>query len=247
MASKSDILNNLREYTSDQIAEAINAGIVTIYELSKSGNLTPLMRRRIEEKLAAKPSEVAQTAPEVAPKVAPTLDEEAPSVDTSSSEDEVEEEVIIPEASDIVIPSEITLPQAPVITATASPTFGAEQKDVLSVKESNSFSNKGMFKRPFSFNGRIRRLEYGISFIIYFIWYVVIDVMSKTSDPSPAASIFILVSFIPMIWFLWAQNAKRCHDRGNSGWYQLIPFYFFVLLFGDGDEGENEYGDNPKE
>ena len=247
MASKSDILNNLREYTSDQIAEAINAGIVTIYELSKSGNLTPLMRRRIEEKLAAKPSEAAQTAPEVTPEVAPTLDEEAPSVDTSSSEDEVEEEVVIPEASDIVIPSEITLPQAPVITATASPTFGAEQKDVLSVKESCSFSNKGMFKRPFSFNGRIRRLEYGISFIIYFIWYVVIDVMSKTSDPSPAASIFILVSFIPMIWFLWAQNAKRCHDRGNSGWYQLIPFYFFVLLFGDGDEGENEYGDNAKE
>ena len=247
MATKSDILNNLREYTSDQIAEAINAGIVTIYELSKSGNLTPLMRRRIEEKLAAKPSEAAQTAPEVAPEVAPTLDEEAPSVDTSSSEDEVEEEVVIPEASDIVIPSEITLPQAPVITATAPPSLGAEQKDVLSVKESSSFSNKGMFKRPFSFNGRIRRLEYGISFIIYFIWYVVIDVMSKTSDPSPAASIFILVSFIPMIWFLWAQNAKRCHDRGNSGWYQLIPFYFFVLLFGDGDEGENEYGDNPKE
>lgn len=245
MASKSDILNNLREYTSDQIAEAINAGIVTIYELSKNGNLTPLMRRRIEEKLAAKPSEVAQPAPEVTQEVAPTLNEEAPSVDISSTEDE--EVVVIPEASDIDIPSEISIPQTPVITATASPTFGAEKNDVLSVNEASSISNKGMFKRPFSFNGRIRRLEYGISFIIYFIWYVVVDVMPKTSDPSPAASIFILVSFIPMIWFLWAQNAKRCHDRGNSGWYQLIPFYFFVLLFGDGDEGENEYGDNPKE
>lgn len=244
MASKTDILNNLREYTSDQIAEAINAGIVTIYELSKSGNLTPLMRRRIEEKLAVKPSEVAQTTPEVAPKVAPTIDEDAPSVDTSSHEDE---EVVIPEASDIVIPSEITLPQAPVITATASPTFGAEQKDVLNTNESSSFSNKGMFKRPFSFNGRIRRTEYGISFIIYIIWYVVIEAMMKTSDPSPAASVFVLISFIPMIWFLWAQNAKRCHDRGNSGWYQLIPFYVFVLLFGEGEEGENEYGDNPKE
>lgn len=252
MASKSDILNNLREYTSDQIAEAINAGVVTIYELSKSGNLTPLMRRRIEEKLAAKPSEVpqpaqevAQPAPEVTQEVAPTLNEEAPSVDISSSEDE--EEVVIPEASDIDIPSEISIPQAPVITATASPTFGAEKKESITVNTEDVISNKGMFKRPFSFNGRIRRLEYGISFIFYFIWYVFIDVMSKTSDPSPAASIFILVSFIPMIWFLWAQNAKRCHDRGNSGWYQLIPFYFIVLLFGEGDEGENEYGDNPKE
>lgn len=244
MVSKTDILNNLREYTSDQIAEAIKAGIVTIYELSKSGNLTPLMRRRIEEKLAAKPSEVAQTAPEVAPEVAPTIEEDAPSVDTSSPEDE---EVVIPEASDIVIPSEMTIPQAPIITATASPTFGAEEKSLLNTKESNSISNKGMFKRPFSFNGRIRRTEYGISFIIYIIWYVVIDVMMNTSDPSVAASLFVIISFIPMIWFLWAQSAKRCHDRGNSGWYQLIPFYFLVLLFGDGDDGENEYGDNPKE
>lgn len=247
MATKSDILNNLREYTSDQIAEAINAGIVTIYELSKSGNLTPLMRRRIEEKLAAKPSEAAQTAPEVAPEVAPTLDEEAPSVDTSSSEDEVEEEVVIPEASDIVIPSEITLPQAPVITATAPPTLEAEQKDVLNTNESSSFSNKGMFKRPFSFNGRIRRLEYGISFIIYFVWLMIIEAAGNSLSLSQGAAIMLLISYIPMLWFLWAQNAKRCHDRGNSGWYQLIPFYFLVLLFGDGDEGENEYGDNPKE
>ena len=52
MATKSEILTNLREYSSDQIAEAINSGVVTIYELSKSGNLTPLMRKRIEQKLA---------------------------------------------------------------------------------------------------------------------------------------------------------------------------------------------------
>ena len=83
MASKSDILNNLREYTSDQIAEAINAGTVTMYELSKSGNLTPLMRRRIEEKLVAKTSDVAQAEPEVVSleqEVAPTLNEKESSV-----------------------------------------------------------------------------------------------------------------------------------------------------------------------
>ena len=248
MASKSDIIKNLREYTSDQIVEAINAGIVTIYELSKSGNLTPLMRRRIEEKLAAKTSEVVMTSPNVnqsTNEVAPSLDKDVPSVDTSISD--YEENVVIPEAPDIDIPTEINIPQVPVTTATASPTFEAEKKVPLNVKESSSISNKEMFKRPFSFRGRIRRLEYFISFILYFIWYVVIDVMSKTSDPSLAVSIFILISFIPMIWFLWAQNAKRCHDRGNSGWYQLIPFYFLVLLFGDGEEGENEYGDNPKE
>ena len=248
MASKTDILNNLREYTSDQIAEAINAGIVTIYELSKSGNLTPLMRRRIEEKLAAKPSEVAQTAPEAAPvtqDVAPTLDEDVPSVDTSESD--YEEEVVIPEALEMDIPSEISIQNVPVMTSTASPTFEAEKNESLSVNESSSISNKGMFKRPFSFNGRIRRLEYGISFIIYFVWLMIIEAAGNSLSLSQGAAIMLLISYIPMLWFLWAQNAKRCHDRGNSGWYQLIPFYFLVLLFGDGDEGENEYGDNPKE
>ena len=229
MASKSDILNNLREYSSDQIAEAINAGIVTIYELSKTGNLTPLMRRRIEEKLAAKTSAIEHTASEVAQEIAPTLEVKTPLADTLSSD----EEVVIPVASDL--------------TASASPTFGAEVKDLVSEKETNSISNKGMFKRPFSFNGRIRRLEYGISFIIYLVWYVVLEMAEKSPNLSQGVAIILLISFVPMLWFLWAQSCKRCHDRGNSGWYQLIPFYFLVLLFGEGVETENEYGDNPKD
>lgn len=248
MASKSDILNNLREYTSDQIAEAINAGIVTLYELSKSGNLTPLMRRRIEEKLAAKPSEVAQTSPEVVPstqEVASTFDEEVSSVDIASSD--FEEEVVIPEASDIDIPSEIDIPQTPVVTATASPTIEARNNEHPSLDISDVISNKGMFKRPFSFKGRIRRLEYGISFIIYFVWYIIFEIAAVSPNLSQGTAIFLLITIIPAIWFVWAQSCKRCHDRGNSGWYQLIPFYFLILLFGEGDEGVNEYGDNPKE
>ena len=248
MASKSDILNNLREYTSDQIAEAINAGTVTMYELSKSGNLTPLMRRRIEEKLVAKTSDVAQAEPEVVSleqEVAPTLNEKESSVNTESSD--FDEEVIIPKAPDIEVPSGITIPQTPVITATESPTIEADNNEHPSPVISDVISNKGMFKRPFSFEGRIRRLEYGLSFIIYFVWYVIFEVAAVSPNLSQGAAIFLLITIIPAVWFVWAQSCKRCHDRGNSGWYQLIPFYFLVLLFGDGDEGENEYGDNPKE
>lgn len=239
MATKSDILNNLREYTADQIVEAIKAGTVTVYELSKSGNLTPLMRRRIEERLAAKPTETSSSAPEVAPTV-----EDAPALnlDEDSSED-----IEIPEAVDVDIPSEIAIPEAPIVTATAAPTFEPAKQEVSSASNTSTSSNKGMFKRPFSFNGRIRRTEYCLSFIIYMIWYGVINAMMETPEPSLGASLFVLISFIPMIWFLWAQNAKRCHDRGNSGWYQIIPFYVFVLMFGGSDEGSNEYGDNPKE
>ena len=98
---------------------------------------------------------------------------------------------------------------------------------------------KKMFSAPFSFVGRIRRTEYGISFIIYIFSYALIAAIAKSS------SIFF-IAFIPLLWFLWAQGAKRCHDRGNSGWYQLIPFYVFWLLFAEGDNFDNEYGNSPK-
>ncbi|MES2826715.1 MAG: DUF805 domain-containing protein [Bacteroidota bacterium] len=52
--------------------------------------------------------------------------------------------------------------------------------------------------------------------------------------------------YIPVIWFLIAQGTKRCHDRSVNGAWQFIPFYGWVLLFGESDPGDNEYGPNPK-
>jgi len=43
-----------------------------------------------------------------------------------------------------------------------------------------------------------------------------------------------------------AQGAKRCHDVGNSGWYIIIPLYSLVLMFLEGDMGENQRGPDPK-
>ena len=98
-----------------------------------------------------------------------------------------------------------------------------------------------MFRDPFSFEGRIRRTEYGFTLLIYAAsWFVVAAVMSGNGSQIG------LLLLIPTFWFLWAQGAKRCHDRGNSGWWQIIPFYYLVLLFGDGDLGPNQYGTNPK-
>jgi uncharacterized membrane protein YhaH (DUF805 family) len=94
-----------------------------------------------------------------------------------------------------------------------------------------------MFKNAFSFNGRIKRTEYGISFIIYIVLYIFIRIMVEGVNGMPAFGLL----YIPMIWFLWAQSAKRCHDLNKSGWWQLIPFYFFVLLFSEGDQWPNQY------
>jgi uncharacterized membrane protein YhaH (DUF805 family) len=98
---------------------------------------------------------------------------------------------------------------------------------------------KKMFAASFSFDGRIRRTEYGISLIIYVIAATLINSLVK------GAPIFGLC-YIPLLWFLWAQGAKRCHDRNASGWFQIIPFYVFWMLFAEGDIMPNQYGENPK-
>ena len=56
-------------------------------------------------------------------------------------------------------------------------------------------------------------------------------------------SLIFLVLLIPMYWIFFAQGAKRCHDLGHSGWFQLIPFYFLWLLFAKGNLEANEYGE----
>jgi uncharacterized membrane protein YhaH (DUF805 family) len=108
-----------------------------------------------------------------------------------------------------------------------------------------------MFKNPFSFSGRIRRTEYGISFIIYVIVYLMLryalEVSRNNGYPNKVVVALILLLFIPLVWFAWAQAAKRCHDLGNSGWYQLIPFYGLWLLFQNGNRGWNNYGPDPKD
>ena len=99
-----------------------------------------------------------------------------------------------------------------------------------------------MFRNPFDFEGRIRRTEYGISTIIYAVIALIINAIGGGGGFSG----IIFLAYFPLLWFCIAQNTKRCHDRGNSGWYQLIPFYGLWLLFGDSEPGSNQYGVNPK-
>ena len=101
-----------------------------------------------------------------------------------------------------------------------------------------------MFKNPFSFEGRIRRTEYGLSILIYLV--IGIGIQFALIGPGRQNSTLLLLFFIPLLWFLLAQGTKRCHDIGNSGWYQLIPFYGLWLMFAESHMGQNQYGPNPK-
>jgi len=101
-----------------------------------------------------------------------------------------------------------------------------------------------MFKEPFSFNGRIRRLEYGITYIITVSYAFLLDAIFETYGLS--SDKVLLLFMLPAIWLFLAQGAKRCHDLGNDGLFQFIPFYIFWLIFAVGKNGRNKYGDDPK-
>ena len=99
---------------------------------------------------------------------------------------------------------------------------------------------RGMFSNPFSFDGRIRRTEFGLSLLIFSFGLSIVDLFLEDGYA------IVSLAIIPLYWFLWAQGAKRCHDLGKNGWWQIIPFYVLWLIFSNGKVGINKYGINPK-
>ena len=98
----------------------------------------------------------------------------------------------------------------------------------------------------FTFEGRIRRTHFGLRVLLtaglstfILLGFIFID-----------SSFFRVVLFLPyalVTWLSLATATKRCHDLDRSGWWQLIPFYGFVLLFAEGTRGANRYGPDPKQ
>jgi uncharacterized membrane protein YhaH (DUF805 family) len=133
----------------------------------------------------------------------------------------------------------------PLLDTEINTLYSSESKNINSENETNSktysLMNQRMFSNPFSFNGRIRRTEYGIS-VITFAFVVLF--LNELVESGEVPSVGLL--YIPMYWFLWAQGAKRCHDLGNNGWWQIIPLYALWLIFQNGKQDINEYGRTPK-
>ena len=98
---------------------------------------------------------------------------------------------------------------------------------------------------PFTFNGRIRRRTYWIvGVVLGFISNILTTVLDAACDDLTIAMIFLTI--IVLFYVQLANGAKRCHDLGHNGWWQLIPFYNLWMAFQDSEHGTNEYGPNPK-
>lgn len=103
-------------------------------------------------------------------------------------------------------------------------------------------------QRYADFTGRARRKEYWMFFLFYLIFYIGTVIIDAVLGTNFFALIFALGLFVPSI----AIAARRLHDTGRSGWWQLIALLpiigaIVVLVFLVLDSTEdNQYGPNPK-
>lgn len=102
----------------------------------------------------------------------------------------------------------------------------------------------GALKKYADFTGRARRKEYWMFTLVYMIINVVLGILGMDI----ISGLFGLALLIPSI----SIAARRLHDTGRSGWWQLIVFLpiiglivLIVFLVQDSHDANN-YGANPK-
>lgn len=103
------------------------------------------------------------------------------------------------------------------------------------------------FRQYANFSGRARRMQYWMFALFYCLITLAIGVIELVLGTLFIGAIFSLVVFVPSV----SITARRLHDTGRSGWWQLliiIPIVgFLVLLFFlvQDSEGDNQYGPDP--
>ena len=109
---------------------------------------------------------------------------------------------------------------------------------------------KSGFQRYFDFATRSSRSEYWFWALFVFIAGIVLGIVDAIifGDSSVLGGLFALGTLIPGI----AVGVRRLHDLGRSGWFfllVLIPIVGWIILLiwfvTAGNEGDNQWGDNP--
>lgn len=114
-----------------------------------------------------------------------------------------------------------------------------------------------VLKQYADFSGRARRKEYWMFVLFNVIFGIVAMILDNILGIAmegigygPIYGLYLLALIIPGL----AVAVRRLHDIGKSGWMFLIiliPFvgavWLLVLFCTDSQEGENKWGQNPKE
>jgi uncharacterized membrane protein YhaH (DUF805 family) len=114
---------------------------------------------------------------------------------------------------------------------------------------------KFALKRYGQFEGRASRPEFWYFFLIILVIFLaltvvdnILDLFSDEAGLGLFSGLFMFSMIVPSL----ATGARRLHDTGRSGWWQLVnvlpyvgPVILFVLLAIRGDSDSNDYGSPP--
>ncbi len=125
-----------------------------------------------------------------------------------------------------------------------------------------------VLKNYAKFDGRARRKEYWMFFLIHVIILVVLQMLlgaTVAGDISAVMSTGEMTGFSSIVLILYAAYGlgtlipsiaaavRRLHDTGRGGLYYLLilipcvgPIILIVFLAEDSKPGANEFGENPK-
>ena len=105
------------------------------------------------------------------------------------------------------------------------------------------------------FSGRASRKEFWLFWLVHLIISVALALFEGFNNLFPESNDSILSSVYALAVLLptFAVGARRLHDTGRTGWWQLIAFIPLVgvivlIIFcqQDGESGANYYGPDPK-
>ena len=115
----------------------------------------------------------------------------------------------------------------------------------------------GCLRKYATFTGRARRAEYWwytlFNVILYAIVLTVAFLISYQTESSVATGVIIFVYLLGVLLPTLAVTARRLHDAGLSGWWQLIGIIpggsiaVLVMTILPGKPGQNQYGPDPRE
>lgn len=106
----------------------------------------------------------------------------------------------------------------------------------------------------FSFQGRVCRKTYWLFLLALAVLGFIAGVLAGLAGYEDSG-VAVLILTVLIVWPWLAIQVKRWHDTNRSGWWLLITFVpiigpiwaLVVNGFFRGDQGENQYGDDPLE
>jgi uncharacterized membrane protein YhaH (DUF805 family) len=121
--------------------------------------------------------------------------------------------------------------------------FGQHSNDKGAIKMTFQEAIKVCFQKYAEFSGRAKRPEFWWFVLFTFLASLILGMVSNV-----LSGLFSLATIIPSI----AVGARRLHDIGRSGWWQLlglIPVIGWIILIyccaQEGNASANEFGEVP--